>query len=487
MKRVLIANRGEIACRVARTCREMGIPCVVAVSEADRESVHAFAADGAVAVKSYLDAQEIIAAAKKAGADAIHPGYGFLSESAVFAEAVADAGLIWIGPPGAAIRRLGDKMSGKAVADAAGVPTVPGRSGDDQSDVRLKEDILAIGFPVLVKASGAGGGKGMRVVERAEDIEAAIGACRREAAGAFKDDRLLLEKYLRPVRHVEIQIIGDAHGNVLHLGERDCSVQRRHQKVIEESPSPAVPPATRDAMGKAAVALAKAAGYRSAGTAEFILDAAGKFYFLEVNARLQVEHPVTETVTGLDLVRLQLLVADGQPLPLKQSDVTFRGHAIEVRVYAEDPEREFMPSPGRILAYEEPRGVRIDTGVRPGSFVSPDYDPMLAKLIASGTTRAEAIARARRALADFAILGVRHNIAYLADILAHPEFAAGHATTDFLEKHFKGWKPDPGPLPPEVLAAVAASEPSSRTSGPSGSGAPDPHSPWRTRDAWRNV
>ncbi len=486
MKKVLIANRGEISCRVARACREAGIASVAVATEPDREGLHAFAADETVCIKSYLDAAELIAAAKACGADAIHPGYGFLSESHVFADAVAAAGLTWIGPPGAAIRKIGDKMSGKDVAESAGVPTVPGCSGGDQSDSHLKAEAIKIGFPVLVKASGAGGGKGMRVVEKAADLEDAIGACRREAAGAFKDDRLLLEKYLKPVRHVEIQVIADRHGNVLHLGERDCSVQRRHQKVVEESPSPAIPAATRAAMGKAAVALMKAAGYVNAGTCEFIVDAAGNYYFLEVNARLQVEHPVTEAVTGLDLVQLQLLVAAGKPLPLKQEDVTFRGHAIEVRIYAEDPEHEFMPSPGRILDYDEPRGVRIDTGIRRGSAVPPDYDPMLAKLIATGRTRADAIAAARRALREYAILGVRNNIAYLDAILAHPDFAGGHATTDFLAKHFHAWKPPTSPPPPEVLAAVAASEPSARAAA-AGSSDPDPHSPWRARDAWRNL
>lgn len=486
MRKVLIANRGEISCRVARACREAGIPSVAVVTEPDREALHAFAADETVAIRSYLDGAELIAAARKSGADAIHPGYGFLSESHAFADAVAAAGLTWIGPPGAAIRKIGDKMSGKAVAEAAGVPTVPGCSGGDQSDTHLKAEAIKIGFPVLVKASGAGGGKGMRVVEREADLEDAIGACRREAAGAFKDDRLLLEKYLKPVRHVEIQVIADTHGNVLHLGERDCSVQRRHQKVVEESPSPAIPPATREAMGKAAVALMKAAGYVNAGTCEFIVDTAGKYYFLEVNARLQVEHPVTETVTGLDLVQLQLLVAAGKPLPLKQTDVTFRGHAIEVRIYAEDPQREFMPSAGRILEYDEPRGVRIDTGVRRGSAVPPDYDPMLAKLVASGRTRADAIAAARRALREFCILGVRTNIAYLDAILAHPDFAGGHATTDFLAKNFHAWRPPSLPVTPEVLAAVAASEPTAaRAAG--GSSDPDPYSPWRARDAWRNL
>ncbi|KAF0245922.1 MAG: 3-methylcrotonyl-CoA carboxylase alpha [Planctomycetota bacterium] len=486
MKKVLIANRGEIACRVARACREAGIASVAVATPPDVEALHAFAADETLSIQSYLDGAELIAAAKKCGADAIHPGYGFLSESHLFADAVAAAGLTWIGPPGAAIRKIGDKMSGKDVAEAAGVPTVPGCSGGDQSDSHLKAEAIKIGFPVLVKASGAGGGKGMRVVEREADLEDAIGACRREAAGGFKDDRLLLEKYLRPVRHVEIQVIADTHGNVLHLGERDCSVQRRHQKVVEESPSPAISPETRAAMGRAAAALMKAAGYVNAGTCEFIVDAAGKYYFLEVNARLQVEHPVTETVTGLDLVRLQLDVAAGRPLPIRQEDVTFRGHAIEVRIYAEDPERDFMPSAGRILEYEEPRGVRIDTGVRPGSAVPPDYDPMLAKLIASGRNRAEAIAAARRALREYAILGVCTNIAYLDAILGHPEFAAGRATTDFLAKHFQAWKPPSPPPPSEVLAAVAASDPTSRAAaGPSSDR--DPHSPWRARDAWRNL
>ncbi len=483
--KVFIANRGEIACRVARACRENGMGSVAAVTGADREAMHAFAADEAAAVESYLDGEGLIAAAKAAGADAVHPGYGFLSESAAFAEAVTRAGLTWIGPPASAIRAIGDKMSGKAVAASAGVPTVPGYSGADQSDATLRAEILKIGLPVLVKASAGGGGKGMRVVRAEAEIEAALASCRREAAGAFQDDRLLLEKYLSPVRHVEVQVFADVHGNVVHLGERDCSVQRRHQKVIEESPSPALDAARRDEIGRLAVAIMKAAGYVNAGTCEFILDAQGRAWFLEVNARLQVEHPVTEAVTGLDLVSWQLRVAEGKPLPLRQEQIRWSGHAIELRIYAEDPERDFLPSAGTLLAWEEPRGVRIDTGVRAGSAVSPDYDPMLAKLIARGADRPAAIAAARRALAEFAILGVRNNVAWLDAVLAHSEFAAGRATTDFLATEFPRWSADPGPVPPEVLAAVAASEPSAAGARGSG-GVPDPHSPWRLGDRWRN-
>ncbi len=452
---ILVANRGEIACRVIRTARAMGLRTVAVHSEADRGAPHVLMADDAAEIgpapvsDSYLRGDRIIAAALEAGAGAIHPGYGFLSENAAFAEAVSAAGLVFIGPPASAIRAMGDKAASKRLMRAAGVPLVPGYDGEDQSDARLLAEAEAIGFPLMAKASAGGGGRGMRLVERAEDLGDALARARDEATRAFGDGRLLLERAITGARHVEIQVFADDHGACLHLGERDCSVQRRHQKVLEEAPSPAVSPALRAAMGEAAVAAARAVDYRGAGTVEFLLDAAGGFYFLEMNTRLQVEHPVTEMVTGLDLVELQIRVARGEALPLRQEHVRLEGAAIEARLYAEDPGAGFLPSTGPIRLWRPASGpgVRIDAGIVEGGEVSPFYDPMLAKVIAYGPTREEARRRLIRALEETALAGPETNAAFLIDALSHPVFAAGAATTGFIGE---AW---PEGVPAEALAA----------------------------------
>jgi acetyl-CoA/propionyl-CoA carboxylase, biotin carboxylase, biotin carboxyl carrier protein len=437
--RVLIANRGEIATRVMRTLRRMGIEGIAVCSEADAEAVHVRAADRAVRVTSYLDVDEIAAAARAVSADAIHPGYGFLSERPAFARACAEAGMTFVGPSPEAMALLGDKVAAKGVAEAAGVPVVPGLSaGADGAltDDEIKEWVGGQRRPVLLKAAAGGGGKGMRVVHALDELPEAIGAARREAQAAFGDDRLLVERYVERSRHIEVQVIADAHGEVLHLGERECSLQRRHQKVIEEAPSPVVCPELRARMGEAACALARAAGYVGAGTVELIAerDDPSAFFFLEVNARLQVEHPVTELVTGLDLVELQLRVAAGESLGFSQSDVSLTGWAIEARVYAEDPARGFLPSTGRIAAYREPSGVRVDSGIEEGSEVTADYDPLLAKVIASGADRAQALARLDRALAELRVVGPTTNVAWLRALLARPEVCAGELDTALIER-----------------------------------------------------
>ena len=391
---VLVANRGEIALRVMRTCARMGIRTVAVYSDADARSSFVRAADTAVrlgpspAAESYLRMDAILGAAATTGAEAIHPGYGFLAENAAFAEAVETAGLVWVGPPAAAMRALGDKARAKALAEANGVPVLPGYHGEAASDEELAARAAGIGFPLLVKASAGGGGRGMRVVRSADALPEALAGARREAAAAFGDDRLLLERYLELPRHVEVQVLGDAHGTLVHLGERECSVQRRHQKLIEESPSPAVSAELREAMGEAALRLTRAAGYRNAGTVEFLLDESGAFFFLEVNARLQVEHPVTEAVTGLDLVEQQLRVAAGEPLGFSQEDVRADGHAMELRIVAEDVGAGFLPATGVVTALDLPAGVRVDTGIATGSVVSPFYDSLVAKVIAHGWDRA---------------------------------------------------------------------------------------------------
>jgi propionyl-CoA carboxylase alpha chain len=427
---VLVANRGEIARRVFRTARSMGLRCVAVFADADAGSPFVADADEAVRLPGgYLDGPSIIAAAAEAGADAVHPGYGFLSENAAFAAAVAEAGLAWVGPPAAVIAAMGDKLAAKQAAIAAGVPTLS--SSDDLAHDR------SVGYPLLVKAAAGGGGKGMRIVERPGELAEAVAAARREAAGGFGDDRVFLERYVARARHVEIQVLGDAHGGLVHLGERECSIQRRHQKIVEESPSPAVDPDLRATMGDAALRLARAIGYRSAGTVEFLVDdATREFFFLEVNARLQVEHPVTEEVTGIDLVREQLRIAAGEPLDQSQDEVGFRGHAIEARLYAEDPAAGFLPAAGRLAAFApapDP-AVRWESGVETGSVVGLDFDPMLAKVVAHAPTRAEAAGRLARALERLHIGGVATNRDLLAAILRHPAFLAGDTTTDFIDR-----------------------------------------------------
>ncbi len=452
ISKILVANRGEIARRVLRTVHAMGLASVAVYSDADVGAPHVDEADEAVRIgpapsrESYLAIDRIVDAARAVGADAVHPGYGFLSENAEFAARCVEAGLVFIGPPVEAIRRMGSKIEAKAVMAAAGVPVVPGVSGIGLSDAMLATEARAIGFPVLIKASAGGGGKGMRIVRAAAGLGDALAAARREAQAAFGDDSLLLERYFDRPRHVEIQIFGDAHGHAIHLFERECSIQRRYQKIIEEAPSPAVDAGLRKRMGEAAVAAARAIGYVGAGTVEFILDQHGAFYFLEVNTRLQVEHPVTEAITGLDLVRLQILIAQGEPLPFAQDALTMNGHAVEARLYAEDPANDFLPATGRVRLWEpaELPGVRYDSGVVRGTEIGVHYDPLLAKVIAHGPTRAEAIARLERALRLLGVGGLTTNRDFLLAVLAAPAFHAGELDTHFIERH----------LPPETRRAA---------------------------------
>lgn len=439
--RLLIANRGEIALRIIRACRELGIETVAVHSDADAGAPHAIAADRAIrigpapATESYLSIPKILDAARSSGADAVHPGYGFLSEDATFAAACGGAGLTFVGPPPDAIAKMGSKIEARRIAAAAGVPVVPGETPGDQSDGGIRAAIDRIGLPALIKASAGGGGKGMRTVRERHAIDESIQAARREAQAAFGDGTLYVERLVDRPRHVEVQVFADTHGHTVHLFERDCSTQRRHQKVIEESPSPAVTPALRGEMTKAAVAAARAVGYVNAGTIEFLVDGSA-FYFLEMNTRLQVEHPVTEQVTGVDLVRAQLLVAGGAPLPWTERDLLQRGHAIEVRVYAEDPAQNFLPQAGRLSVYREPRwpGVRVDSGVAEGGEVSIYYDPMIAKVIATAEDRELAIGRLAAALRDFHIEGIRTNLAFLNAILESDAFRRADVDTAFLDR-----------------------------------------------------
>ncbi|WP_211190452.1 biotin carboxylase N-terminal domain-containing protein [Actinomycetospora sp. TBRC 11914] len=454
---VLIANRGEIAVRIAATVRARGLRSVAVYTDPDAGSPHVAAADVAVHVDDYLDGAAIVEAGLRAGAQAVHPGYGFLAENAAFARAVTDAGLTWIGPPAAAIETMGDKISAKAAVAPAGVPLVPGSSEKGLTDAELADAAREVGFPVLLKPSAGGGGKGMHVVEREADLADAITAARREARGSFGDDTLLLERYVTDPRHVEIQVLADAHGAVVHLGERECSLQRRHQKVVEEAPSAVLDEKQRDAMGRAAVDAALACGYVGAGTVEFVTDAdASEFYFLEMNTRLQVEHPVTEEVVRvrgqrIDLVGEQLRIAAGEPLGYDQDDVTLSGHAVEVRLYAEDPARGFLPTGGRILALEWPGNTRVDAGVAAGSEVGSSYDPMLAKIIASGPDRLVALDRLDAALAGTTVLGVGTNLAWLRGLLADADVRAGRLDTGLI-----GRRPTPDQtVPADVVVAAA--------------------------------
>jgi 3-methylcrotonyl-CoA carboxylase alpha subunit len=440
---LLIANRGEIACRIIRTARGLGIRTVAVFSDADRHALHVREADAAVHIgpsparESYLVGEKIIAAAKASGAEAIHPGYGFLSENAEFAEAVEGAGLVWVGPPPSAIRAMGLKDAAKSLMIAAGVPVTPGYLGEDQAPARLQAEADAIGYPVLIKAVAGGGGKGMRRVDAPAAFQDMLASCKREAAASFGDDRVLIEKYILRPRHIEVQVFGDGHGNVVHLFERDCSLQRRHQKVIEEAPAPGMDEATRAAVCEAAVKAAQAVDYVGAGTIEFIADASeglrpDRIWFMEMNTRLQVEHPVTEEITGQDLVEWQLRVASGEPLPLTQDQLSIRGWAMEARLYAEDPAHEFLPSTGRLDHFVMPRGVRIDSGVEEGDRISPYYDPMIAKVIARGGSRDEAAERLAEALREVEVWPVRTNAGFLALAAADPEFRAGEVDTSFI-------------------------------------------------------
>jgi len=453
---LLVANRGEIACRIIRTAHRLGIRTVAVYSDADARALHVREADEAVHIGpsparlSYLDGAKIIAAAQAAGADAIHPGYGFLSENADFAQAVIDAGLIWVGPPPAAIRAMGRKDAAKRLMADAGVPVTPGYLGDDQSPSRLRAEADAIGYPVLIKAVAGGGGKGMRRVNASDEFDEMLVSCRREAAAAFGDENMLLEKYLDRPRHIEVQVFGDSHGNVVHLFERDCSLQRRHQKVIEEAPAPGMDEATRAAICAAAVRAARAVDYVGAGTVEFIADAsaglrADRIWFMEMNTRLQVEHPVTEEITGEDLVEWQLRVASGEPLPKSQDELAINGWAIEARLYAEDPAHEFLPSTGRVDHFVLGGSIRVDSGVEEGGRISPYYDPMIAKLVARGASRAEALARLIPALEDAEIWPVKTNAGFLARAAADPDFAAGEIDTGFIPARLDRLVPEPRP------------------------------------------
>ncbi|WP_433338934.1 acetyl/propionyl/methylcrotonyl-CoA carboxylase subunit alpha [Spirillospora sp. CA-294931] len=477
---VLVANRGEIAVRVFATLRRLGVRSVAVHTAADDASPHARAADEAVRVPSYLDIDAVIEAAHVTGAQAVHPGYGFLAENTAFARACADAGLVFVGPPASAIEAMGDKIRAKQTVAAAGVPVVPGRNEPGLTDDELAAAALEVGLPVLIKPSAGGGGKGMRLVREASELPDAIASARREARSSFGDDTLLAERFVENPRHIEIQVFADGHGNAVHLGERECSLQRRHQKIIEEAPSPLLDAAARERMGAAAVAAAKAVGYSGAGTVEYIVsaDRPGEFFFMEMNTRLQVEHPVTELVTGLDLVELQLRVAAGEPLPFGQDDVALTGHSVEARVYAEDPARGFLPTGGSVLALSEPSGehVRVDSGLAEGTEIGGSYDPMLAKVIVWGATRAEALARLDRALADYTLLGVPTNVAFLRALLAHPEVAEGRLDTGLVERHLDALTPA-APVPGEALAAAALERMDALETG-------DPD-PWAIPDGWR--
>jgi 3-methylcrotonyl-CoA carboxylase alpha subunit len=494
--KILIANRGEIACRVIKTARRMGIRTVAVYSEADANARHVRLADEAVllgpaaARESYLVADKIIEACKRTGAQAVHPGYGFLSENEEFAEALAASGITFIGPPASAIRAMGSKSEAKKLMGAASVPLTPGYHGDDQTPALLHKEADGIGYPVLIKAAAGGGGKGMRLVEKSADFPDALASCKREATSSFGDDHVLIEKYITKPRHIEIQVFADTLGNCVYLFERDCSVQRRHQKVLEEAPAPGMPEERRRQMGEAAVAAAKAVGYVGAGTVEFIAMQNGTFYFMEMNTRLQVEHPVTEMITGQDLVEWQLRVAAGQPLPLRQEQLEIRGHALEARIYAEDASKGFLPATGRLIRLAPPAeslNVRVDTGVEEGDEITPFYDPMIAKLIVWDETRDGALARMRKALADYQVAGLTTNIDFLARLVACPAFAGADLDTGLIERQKDFLFPEAQPVPRDALLVATVGEllweqhaarAAARASG-------DPWSPWHARDGWR--
>jgi 3-methylcrotonyl-CoA carboxylase alpha subunit len=495
-KKILIANRGEIACRVIKTARRMGIRTVAVYSDADAGARHVRLADEAVhigpspAKESYLVIYRIIDACKATGAQAVHPGYGFLSENEAFADACRANDIVFIGPPVAAIRAMGSKSEAKKLMEKAGVPLTPGYHGDDQEPGLLKSQADKIGYPVLIKAAAGGGGKGMRAVYQTEEFLDALASCKREAISSFGDDHVLIEKYLQRPRHIEIQVFGDSHGNCVYLFERDCSVQRRHQKVLEEAPAPGMTAEKRAAMGKAAVDAAKAVGYVGAGTVEFIVNQDGTFYFMEMNTRLQVEHPVTEMITGVDLVEWQLKVGAGGTVPLTQEQLSIRGHAIEARIYAEDPDKGFLPSTGKLLHLAPPAeslNVRIDTGVEQGDEISPFYDPMIAKLIVWDESREQALARMLQALADYRVVGVANNVGFLSRLTACPAFAHADLDTGLIERERAFLFPEVADTPREAwliaaLAELIRNQQAARTAAQS---RPDPTSPWHERDGWR--
>lgn len=492
-RKILVANRGEIAVRILRAARELGIPTVAVYSEADRKALHAQLADEAVeigpaeAVKSYLDFDRLFDAAAKTGADAVHPGYGFLAENHGFAAACEAKGLAFIGSTPESIRLLGSKTDSRVTMLAAGVPVIPGMKAGGKGIEEFVAAAEEVGFPVLIKAAGGGGGKGMRVVREKKDLQEAVDGARREAASAFGDSTVYLEKLIEKPRHVEFQILGDKHGHAIHVFERECSIQRRHQKIVEESPSVAVDEDLRRRMGETAVQVALATNYTNAGTVEFLLAPDGSYYFLEVNTRIQVEHPVTEMITGIDLVKAQIRIAAGAPLPWQQEDLVRRGHAIECRVYAEDPENRFLPSAGTIAFLKEPGGpgVRVDSGVQSGSEVPIHYDPILSKVIVHAEDREGAIERMKAALNDYPILGIKTMVPFLLAVLDHPEFRAGNTYTDFIERHLADWslgEPSPADLETAlVAAALETGRPRSR--GDAGDG-PSLPTPWDTLGRW---
>jgi 3-methylcrotonyl-CoA carboxylase alpha subunit len=493
-KTLLIANRGEIAVRIARTARRMGIETIAVFSEADATALHVRVADRAVPIgpsaarDSYLNVDRILAAASATGAEAIHPGYGFLSENAEFADACAAAGLSFVGPPASAMRAMGSKAAAKSLMAQSSVPLLPGYHGDDQDAAFLADQAARIGFPVVIKAVSGGGGRGMRVVTDATEFTTALASARQEAASSFGDDRVLIERYLDRPRHIEVQVFADTHGNAVHLFERDCSTQRRHQKVIEEAPAPGLSPDRRAEMGAAAVAAAQAVGYVGAGTVEFVADSDG-FFFLEMNTRLQVEHPVTEMITGLDLVEWQLRVAAGETLPLAQHDIPLQGHAIEVRVYAEDPVRDFAPSIGQLAAFRLPADtptIRVDTGFVTGDTVTAFYDAMLAKLICHGPSREAALRELQRALDACVVAGVTTNLDLLGRLVAAPAFQTGAVDTGFIARESATLLAPPPPPPPEVLAVATLAELTDEAEAATREAAmsQDPYSPWNARDQW---
>jgi 3-methylcrotonyl-CoA carboxylase alpha subunit len=489
-RKVLIANRGEIAVRIMATCRQMGIRTVAVYSEADRNARHVREADEAyeigpaVAAQSYLRGERIVEVAKQCGAEAIHPGYGFLSENAEFVEACQGAGVVFIGPPAGAMQLMGSKIAAKRIAQEVGAPIVPGYNGESQEDEVLRSEAGRIGFPLLIKASAGGGGKGMREVWHEDEFVAQLEGAKREALAAFGDDTVFLERLLQQPRHIEIQILADTQGNVMHLGERECSIQRRHQKIIEESPSIALTPTLRREMGEVAVRIARAAGYVNAGTLEFMLDEEGHFYFLEMNTRLQVEHPVTEYVTGLDVVRQQLLIAAGEPLRLAQEQIEPRGHAVEARIYAEDASNGFLPSTGTLTGYVEAKGpgIRVDSGCERGDEITQYYDPMIAKLIAYGEDRAAAIVRLQDALERYAIFGVTTNIALLHSISVHPAFHEGQTYTNFLDVHKLLTPQEKLAITDEILLIAALNDLQQEEKQVG-----DARNPWQTLGPWQMV
>ncbi len=497
-RKILIANRGEIAVRVIKACREMGIRTAAVYSEADARSLHVGLADEAVligpapAVDSYLSMGRIVEAARRTGAEAIHPGYGFLAENADFAALCEEEGIVFIGPSSAALAIVGDKVRARQTMEEAGIPTIPGMKSVSRSPEEFRAAARSLGFPVMVKASAGGGGKGMRIVRDDGGLVPAVEAGRREAKSAFGDDSVYLEKYIEEPRHVEFQVLADNHGAIVHLFERECSIQRRHQKILEETPSTALEPGLRSKMGETAVKAMRAAGYNNAGTVEFLLDRDRRFYFLEVNARLQVEHPITELVTGVDLVRQQIQIASGGKLSLNQGDISQRGHAIECRIYAEDPKANFLPSPGRIVLLREPKGpgVRFDSGVLEGWDVPVHYDPILAKLIVWAEDREAACRRMSVALDDCVILGIHTTAGFLGDVVKHPEFRAGRTTTSFIPKQFSSWGTGAGEEDARRMALAAAAfdlltRPTGRAGTPETGPTKGTATPWTTLGRWR--